>query len=68
MARTNTMESTRIGHDDVHDLKAALRDGGMPVLDAAIADALSNKSRHHGFRISAGDAPATPCHMSVTGG
>ena len=59
---------TCLGHDDAYDLKAALRDGGIPALDAAIADALATKPRRHDFRIGAGDAPATTRHMSVTGG
>ncbi len=59
---------TCLGHDDAYDLKAALRDGGMRALDAAIAGALASKPRRHDFRIGAGDAPATTRHMSVTGG
>ncbi|NJR79564.1 GTP 3',8-cyclase MoaA [Sphingomonas corticis] len=59
---------TCLGHDDHRDLKAALREGGVPALDAAIADALAAKPRRHDFRIEAGAAPAVARHMSVTGG
>ena len=59
---------TCLGHDDHRDLKQALRDGGMPALDAAIEDALTTKPRRHDFRIEAGAAPAVARHMSVTGG
>jgi len=57
-----------LGHDDQVDLKAALRDGGIPALDAAIADGLALKPARHDFRIAAGAAPAVARHMSVTGG
>ena len=56
-----------LGHDDQVDLKAALRDGGIAAVDAAIDLALANKPRRHDFRIDA-DAPAVTRHMSVTGG
>ena len=59
---------TCLGHDDERDLKAALRDGGVAALDAAIEDALTTKPRRHDFRIAAGAAPAVARHMSVTGG
>ena len=59
---------TCLGHDDHRDLKQALRDGGVPALDAAIEDALTTKPRRHDFRIGAGEAPAVARHMSVTGG
>ena len=59
---------TCLGHDDHRDLKQALRDGGVPALDAAIEDALTTKPRRHDFRIEAGAAPAVARHMSVTGG
>lgn len=59
---------TCLGHDDHVDLKAALHDGGIAGVDAAIADALSSKPRRHDFRIGAGEAPAVARHMSVTGG
>jgi len=59
---------TCLGHDDCRDLKAALRDGGIDGLDAAIADALATKPRRHDFRIGVGGAAAVARHMSVTGG
>ncbi|WP_235532855.1 GTP 3',8-cyclase MoaA [Sphingomonas sp. Leaf412] len=59
---------TCLGHDDHRDLKSALREGGVPALDAAIADALATKPRRHDFRIGADEAPAVARHMSVTGG
>lgn len=59
---------TCLGHDDQRDLKAALREGGIAALDAAIEDALLTKPRRHDFRIGAGEAPAVSRHMSVTGG
>ena len=58
---------TCLGHDDHVDLKAALRDGGVPALDAAIDEALRLKPRRHDFDIAAA-APAVVRHMSVTGG
>lgn len=57
-----------LGHDDQVDLKAALRNGGMAGLDAAIDEALAIKPARHDFRIAAGAAPAVGRHMSVTGG
>ena len=33
-----------LGHDDQVDLKAALRDGGLPALDAAIDEALADQA------------------------
>ena len=57
-----------LGHDDQVDLKAALRSGGLPALDAAIDEALLIKPKRHDFRIGAGEAPAVGRHMSVTGG
>ncbi|MEH3104739.1 MAG: GTP 3',8-cyclase MoaA [Sphingomonas phyllosphaerae] len=59
---------TCLGHDDHRDLRAALRDGGVDALDAAIEDALTTKPKRHDFRIGRGDAPAVARHMSVTGG
>ena len=55
-----------LGHDDHIDLKAALRDGGLTALDAAIDRGLGIKPARHDFRID-GD-PAVARHMSVTGG
>lgn len=57
-----------LGHDDQVDLKAALRDGGIDGLDAAIDSGLRQKPARHDFRIAAGAAPAVARHMSVTGG
>ncbi|HEU0066795.1 MAG TPA: GTP 3',8-cyclase MoaA [Sphingomonas sp.] len=57
-----------LGHDDQVDLKAALRDGGLDALDAAIDAGLSIKPARHDFRIGANEAPAVARHMSVTGG
>jgi cyclic pyranopterin phosphate synthase len=57
-----------LGHDDQVDLKAALRTGGVPALDAAIDEGLRIKPARHDFRIEAGAAPAVTRHMSVTGG
>lgn len=57
-----------LGHDDQVDLKAALREGGLPLLDAAIRDGIAAKPRRHDFRIERGAAPAVTRHMSVTGG
>ncbi|KQN90447.1 cyclic pyranopterin phosphate synthase MoaA [Sphingomonas sp. Leaf231] len=59
---------TCLGHDDHRDLRAALRDGGVPALDAMIEDALATKPRRHDFRIGRDEAPAVARHMSVTGG
>src|SRR5207237_139363 len=57
-----------LGHDDQVDLKAALRDGGIAGLDAAIDEGLRIKPRRHDFAIARGAAPAVARHMSVTGG
>ena len=57
-----------LGHDAQTDLKAALRVGGVPALDAAIDDALAIKPARHAFAIAPGSAPALARHMSVTGG
>jgi len=57
-----------LGHEDQVDLKAALRDGGIAGLDAAIDHGLARKPARHDFKIEAGSAPAVARHMSVTGG
>ncbi|GGB33298.1 cyclic pyranopterin monophosphate synthase [Sphingomonas metalli] len=57
-----------LGHEAHVDLKAALRDGGLAALDAAIDRGLGVKPARHDFRIEAGAAPAVERHMSVTGG
>ena len=54
-----------LGHDDQVDLKAALRGGGVPALDAAIDRGLAIKPARHGFEIG---TAAVSRHMSVTGG
>jgi cyclic pyranopterin phosphate synthase len=54
-----------LGHDDQVDLKAALRGGGLPALDAAIDEALRIKPARHLFDLA---TPAVARHMSVTGG
>ncbi|MFK3888022.1 GTP 3',8-cyclase MoaA [Sphingomonas sp. NPDC079357] len=59
---------TCLGHDDHRDLRAALREGGLAALDAAIEGALTTKPRRHDFRIDRDAAPAVARHMSVTGG
>ncbi|CAN5622163.1 GTP 3',8-cyclase MoaA [soil metagenome] len=58
---------TCLGHDDKVDLKAALRDGGVAALDAALDAAMLTKPARHEFDIAA-TAPAVARHMSVTGG
>ena len=55
-----------LGHDDQVDLKAALREGGLDGLDAAIDRGLGRKPARHDFTI--GGDPAVARHMSVTGG
>lgn len=54
-----------LGHDDQVDLKAALREGGIDALDAAIDRGLGLKPARHGFDLG---TPAVARHMSVTGG
>lgn len=58
-----------LGHDDKVDLRAALREGGRPELDALLDQAMRLKPLRHDFRIEQRDAaPAVGRHMSVTGG
>ncbi|SFR80032.1 GTP 3',8-cyclase MoaA [Sphingomonas jatrophae] len=58
-----------LGHDEQVDLKAALRSGGRPALDALLDSAMAVKPLRHDFRIDTRDAaPAVSRHMSVTGG
>lgn len=59
---------TCLGHEDAVDLKAALREGGVAALDAAIDGAIALKPARHDFRIARGSTPAVSRHMSVTGG
>jgi cyclic pyranopterin phosphate synthase len=56
-----------LGRDEQVDLRAALREGGRPALDAALDHAMAVKPRAHDFAIAA-PAPAVARHMSVTGG
>jgi GTP 3',8-cyclase len=59
---------TCLGHDDQVDLKAAIREGGLAAVDAAIDAALASKPARHDFNVERGAAPAVGRHMSVTGG
>ena len=58
-----------LGGGERVDLRAALRSDSP---DARVVDALDQamliKPERHDFRIGAGEAPAQPRHMSVTGG
>ncbi|MFL9842408.1 GTP 3',8-cyclase MoaA [Sphingomonas sp. ST-64] len=57
-----------LGHDDHVDLRAAIREGGLAAVDAAIDAALGAKPARHDFDVSQGASPAVARHMSVTGG
>ncbi len=58
-----------LGQDDNADLRAALREGGPPALDASIREAISRKPKGHDFIINRRQSgPAVSRHMSVTGG
>jgi len=59
---------TCLGHEDQVDLKAAIREGGLAAVDAAIDDALATKPARHDFSVARGAGPAVTRHMSVTGG
>ena len=59
---------TCLGHEDQVDLKAAIREGGLAAVDAAIDEALAAKPARHNFSVERGAAPAVGRHMSVTGG
>lgn len=59
---------TCLGHEDQVDLKAAIRNGGLSAVDAAIDAALASKPARHDFSVEPGAAPAVGRHMSVTGG
>ncbi|HEY0623920.1 GTP 3',8-cyclase MoaA [Sphingomonas sp.] len=59
---------TCLGHEDQVDLKAAIREGGLVAIDAAIDQALASKPARHDFSVERGAAPAVGRHMSVTGG
>ena len=55
-----------LGDEGRIDLRAALRDGGRPALDAAMDRAMAIKPRAHAFAL--GGSPTVARHMSVTGG
>ncbi len=58
-----------LGQDDQVNLRDALRNGGMPALDAALDHALLIKPKGHDFVIDrTHPEPALGRHMSVTGG
>lgn len=57
-----------LGHEDHVDLKAALRDGGLPAVEPLIDRALRLKPARHDFRIGQDLDPTVARHMSVTGG
>lgn len=59
---------TCLGHEEQVDLKAAIRNGGLAAVDAAIDDALATKPARHDFSVARGAAPAVDRHMNVTGG
>lgn len=56
-----------LGQEDRVDLKAALRSGGRPALDAVLDQAMRLKPLRHDFDVASA-APAVSRHMSVTGG
>lgn len=58
-----------LGGSEKVDLRAALRsDDPDGNLDRALDEAMRIKPEKHHFRIGAGEGPAQPRHMSVTGG
>ena len=57
-----------LGHEDHVDLKAALRDGGLPAVEPLIDRALRLKPARHDFQIGQDLDPTVARHMSVTGG
>ncbi|MBC9031973.1 GTP 3',8-cyclase MoaA [Sphingomonas sp. JC676] len=57
-----------LGHEQSVDLKAAIRTGGLTLVDLRIDQALDEKPAAHDFHIVRGAAPAVSRHMSVTGG
>jgi len=60
-----------LGQEDDKDLRAVMRKkpGDDAALKEAIAEAVSRKPKGHDFAIERrGEAPASPRHMSVTGG
>ena len=58
-----------LGQDDQVNLRDALREGGLPALDAAMDHAMQIKPKGHDFVIDRNqNRPALGRHMSVTGG
>jgi cyclic pyranopterin phosphate synthase len=58
-----------LGQEDSADLRAPMRlSAADDLLDAAIEAAIRAKPKGHDFVISRTDRPASPRHMSVTGG
>jgi cyclic pyranopterin phosphate synthase len=58
-----------LGQDDQVNLRDALREGGLPALDAALDHAMLIKPKGHDFVIDrARPQPALGRHMNVTGG
>jgi cyclic pyranopterin phosphate synthase len=58
-----------LGQDEHVDFRAAMRAGASDDdLLALLHRAVALKPKAHDFRIAAGDAPALPRHMSMTGG
>jgi cyclic pyranopterin phosphate synthase len=58
-----------LGQEDQVNLRDALRDGGLPALDAAMDHAMAIKPKGHDFVIDRSrPSPALGRHMSVTGG
>ncbi|MET3926139.1 GTP 3',8-cyclase MoaA [Devosia sp. 2618] len=58
-----------LGQDDQVNLRDALRDGGLPALDAALDHAMLIKPKGHDFVLDRSRTePAVTRHMSVTGG
>ena len=58
-----------LGQDDQVNLRDALRDGGLPALDAALDHAMLIKPKGHDFVIDrTRPEPALDRHMNVTGG
>ncbi|GGA49040.1 cyclic pyranopterin monophosphate synthase [Pelagibacterium lentulum] len=57
-----------LGQDDRVDLRAALREGGVEALDAALDRAMIAKPKGHDFVAERIQTPSVVRHMSVTGG
>jgi len=56
-----------LGHDQKVELRELLRSGGAEAVNEALDRLIAGKPKGHDFRIGA-PVPATPRHMSVTGG